>query len=72
MSYIMEKEGTEFEMGASIDDASPGDAIKVAPGRLEIIASITPAGKWDKCIRTESGRTYSMLDVHAYGRRKSN
>lgn len=68
--YIMKKDDVGFEMGASIDDVEPGDAIKVGPGRLEIIARITPVGKWNKHIETESGRTYDMLDVRAYGKRK--
>ena len=66
----MNKNGVNYEMGADIKEVGPGDAVKVGPGRLEVITSITPSGSWDKHIVTESGQVLSMLNVLAYGKKE--
>lgn len=71
----MKKNGIEYEMGANINEVKKGDAIKIGPGRLEVISSITPnpegASKrfGNMTIATESGRTYTMMSVHSYGKK---
>ncbi len=72
MGYRMSSgDGTQFEMGAGIDEVEGGDAIKTGPNHLEIISHIEPilGSKWDKRIITESGRTFTMMEVLAYGKR---
>lgn len=66
----MKKDDVAFRMGANIRDIVPGDAVKVG-SRLEVIASITPrpGSNWDKDIETDSGRTYNMMEINAYGKR---
>lgn len=73
MGRIMSsRDGTEFEMGASIREVGAGDAIKTGPNHLEIISRIEPVlGRtWDQRIITESGRTFTMTQVYAYGKRR--
>ena len=69
MTYIIEKDGTKYEMGASIKEVGSGDAIKVGPGKLEIITKIEDTSGWNKIIVTESGKQFDMLQVMAYGKK---
>jgi len=70
MSYKMDKNGINYEMGASVTEVGPGDVVKVGPGRLEVIASVERSGKWDRRITTASGKVLGMMDALAYGKRE--
>ena len=71
INYILQKEGSAYEFGASVNEVGAGDAIKVGPNCLEVIADITPmpGSKWDKVITTQSGRTFTLAQVLAYGKK---
>lgn len=66
----IERDGKTYRMGMSITDVVPGDVIETTSGRLEIITGISRSGKWDKCIKTESGGTFGMMQVNAYGKKQ--
>ena len=71
MGYQVSKDGIFYELGASVQDVTRGDVIKVGPNRLEVITKISPmsGSGWNKQIETESGRVCNMWDVLAYGKR---
>ena len=69
MTYIMEMKGIEYEMGLNVKAIEPGDVIKIAPGKLEVIFNIEPLGKSDKKITTESGNIYDTTKMHEYGKK---
>lgn len=72
MSSIMSSgDGTQFEMGAGMQEVGKGDAVKTGSNHLEIISRIdpVPGSNWDRRITTESGRTFTMREVLAYGKR---
>ncbi len=66
-TYKMNKDGTNYQMGASIDDVGRGDVVKVG-GQLERIVRIEGQRMGTRII-TESG-TYTMLEINSYGKRE--
>lgn len=69
---LQNDEGETFEMGAGLSEVGPGDVVKLKGGRLEKITSIVKNLKgWDSTITTESGRSYGMMNIYAYGKKRN-
>jgi len=69
--YRLQLGESSYKFGASINEVGAGDAIKLGPNRLEVIADISHmlGSKLDKVITTQSGMTFTMMDVKAYGKK---